>query len=59
MPTLVIDKTNQPSAAEIDITPEVSGRVVVVGYSGIARNNMDILTQSYPNLNVEQKAFLL
>ncbi len=55
----MIDKTNQPSAAEIDITPELSGRVVVVGYSGIARNNMDILTQSYPNLNVEQKAFLL
>ncbi len=50
---------DKPSAAEIDIYPEVSGRVVVVGYSGIARNNMDILTQSYPNLNVEQKAFLL
>ncbi len=50
---------DKPSAAEINITPEVSGRVIVVGYSGIAGKNLDMLNQSYPNLNVEQKAFLL
>ncbi len=50
---------DKPSAAEIVIKPEVSGRVIVVGYSGIAGKNIDMLNQSYPNLNVEQKAFLL
>jgi hypothetical protein len=50
---------DQPSAIEIDITPEVSGRVIVVGYSGIARKNLDMLKQNYPDLNTEQKTFLL
>jgi hypothetical protein len=50
---------DQPSAVEINITPEVSGRVIVVGYSGIARKNIDTLKQSYPDLNTEQKTFLL
>ncbi len=50
---------DQPSAAEINITPEVSGRVVVVGYSGIAGKNIDMLKQGYPDLNVEQIDYLL
>ena len=50
---------DKPSASEIVITPEVSGRVVVVGYSGIARKYIDILKQGYPDLYVEQRDFLL
>jgi hypothetical protein len=50
---------DKPSADEIEILPEVSGRVVVIGYSGIARQSIAALKQRFPDLVVEQREHLL
>ena len=50
---------DKPSFADIEILPEVSGRVVVAGYSGTARKNIEMLKQDYPDLKVELRDFLL
>lgn len=54
--TEVFDK---PSIEAINILPEVSGRVVVIGYSGIAKKNIKILKQNHPDIIVNQMEHLL
>lgn len=49
----------KPVYDEINITPELDGRVIVIGYSGIADGYIKQLEQKNPNVNVQQIKYLI
>lgn len=48
-----------PQWEAIEIIPQVEGLIVVGGYSGIAREQMKILEENYPNLKIQSFTYKL
>ncbi len=48
-----------PQWKAIEIIPQIEGLIVVGGYSGIAREQMKILEENYPNLKIQSFTYKL
>ncbi len=53
------DIFKEPQYQRIRIEPRVAGRVVVMGYSGIAKVFIDELQENHPNIRIQQMSHLL